>query len=183
MKPLSPKQLHIARSMADVLFDGGEGIPAERLDYAVGELRDYSSRMGWQSRIALGFALWVVSFAPFLLWFQFRRFENLPKDRRLACLIALEQSKLGMLLVVLKTVLSMVYFEHPDALAATGYDGIGLLGPAYVEGSSPIDGAAAPIGAKLRVLVSETPSAEEATAEEEAGAALTPLSTRGAGGI
>lgn len=154
MRVLSLRQLRIARALTATLFDDGSGIPVERLDYAMTELVGYAARVGRVTRLALAFALWVMQLAPFFLFGIFRRFTGASAEIRLRCLRKLEGSRLGLVVVLLKTVLSMIYFEHPDALASTGYDAQGLLGPAWAQGStSPV--------LKLRVVES-TPSEEVA---------------------
>lgn len=159
MKPLSYRQIRIARSLAATLFDDGSGVPSERLDFAMAELCGYASRVGKLTRVALSFALTVLQFAPFLLFGVFRRFTSGSVELRRRCLRKLEPTRLGLILVLLKTVLSMVYFEHPDALASTGYDAEGLMGPAWAQGDrSPI--------VKLRVL------ADAASPADAAGALL-----------
>mgnify|MGYP001306813955 CR=1 FL=1 len=148
MRVLSLRQLKIARALTATLFDDGSGVPAERLDYAMAELVGYASRVGRVTRLALSFALWVMQLAPFLLFGIFRKFTSASAEIRQRCLRKLEGSRLGLVVVLLKTVLSMIYFEHPEALASTGYDAQGLLGPAWAQGSiSPVT--------KLRVLEGE----------------------------
>jgi len=165
MKALSPGQLRIARALAATLFDDGSGVPAERLDYAMTELARYVARVGRLTRLALAFALWVMQLAPLLCLGIFRRFTEASAEIRHRCLRRLEVSWLGLSVVLLKTLLSLVYFEHPDALASTGYDAQGLLGPAWV-----VDGAPA----RLRVI--------EGAPELEPVASLPRLARGAAGG-
>lgn len=150
MRVLSFRQLRIARALTATLFDDGSGVPAERLDYAMTELVGYASRVGRMTKLALSFALWVMQLAPFLLFGIFRRFTGVSAEMRERCLRRLETSRLGLVVVLLKTVLAMIYFEHPDALASTGYDAQGLLGPAWAQGS------ASPVR-KLPVVEASTP--------------------------
>lgn len=172
MKTLSSRQLAVARAIAATLFeaDATHPVPRERLDFTLQELRAYVSRVGLQTRLAFGFAFFVLQHAPFLLMGKIRRFTKLSGDARRRYLEKLEKSRLGLVVVLVKTVLSFVYFEHPDALAGTGYDAQGLLGPAWAAGAtSPIS--------RLRVLVGETtktdrpePSAEPRPATVAKGA-------------
>lgn len=148
MRVLSLRQLRIARALTATLFDDGSGVPVERLDYAMTELAGYAARVGRVTRLALSLALWVMQLAPFLFLGVFRKFTGASVEIRQRCLRKLENSRLGLVMVLLKTVLSMIYFEHPEALASTGYDAQGLLGPAWAQGSvSPVT--------KLRVLEDE----------------------------
>lgn len=123
MKTLSSRQLAIARAVAATLFQtGGEQpVPGERLDFAIEELRDFVARVGFQTRLAFGAALFVLQAAPFLMMGKLRRFTRISARARKRCLEKLEASRLGLVIVLLKSVLSFVYFEHPEALASTGF--------------------------------------------------------------
>lgn len=113
------------------------------------ELAGYAARVGRVTRLALAFALWMMQLAPLLFLGIFRKFTDASEEIRLRCLRRLEVSRLGLVMVLLKTVLSLIYFEHPDALASTGYDAQGLLGPAWAQGDvSPV--------ARLRVIEDAT---------------------------
>lgn len=139
MRTLSARQLVIFRAVAaTIVAEPGAPVPPERLDFAVSELRLYASSMGGQTRLAFGLALLVVQLAPLFLIGRLSLFTNLPAPGRLSCLERLEAGPLGLLLVLLKTMVCLLYYEHPDALAATGYDAVGLLAPAHVEGASPL---------------------------------------------
>lgn len=172
MKTLSSRQLAVARAIAATLFeaDALHPVPRERLDFALQELRAYVSKVGLQTRLALGAAFFVLQHAPFLLIGKIRRFTRLSGEARRKYLEKLERSRFGIVMVLVKTLLSFVYFEHPDALAGTGYDAQGLLGPAYAVG-------AAPPTSRLRVLESppnpsppEEPSSEVRPATVAKGA-------------
>lgn len=180
MKALTSRQLEIARTVAATLFetDASKPLPPERLDFAIEELRDFTARAGIQTRMAFNAAFIVVQLAPLLFLGKLRRFTRLSAIARKRCIQKLESSRLGLVMVLLKTVLSFVYFEHPDALASTGYDAEGLLGPAWaVGGRSPI--------AKLPLRVIDNPIQLE-TDEPERGADVVPapvvVSHRAAGG-
>lgn len=138
MRTLSVRQQVVARAVMAALFDdGAEGVPKERLDWALVELRSYVARVGLQTRLAFRAAFWVVQLSPLFLRGKLRRFVRLPVADRVELLLKLERSRLGLVVVLLKTICSMLYFEHPDALARTGYDGQGLLGPAWLTDEKP----------------------------------------------
>src|SRR5262245_50579744 len=132
MRSLNNRQISVARAVCGGFFDDGSGsLPPERLDFATKELRRVIGRAGWQTRIAFRFACLVIQFAPLLLLGRLKRFARLDVAARQAVLRRLERSRLGLVVVLLKTTLCMVYFEHPDALSETGYDAQGMLGPAW----------------------------------------------------
>lgn len=152
MKTLNHRQITVARAVAGAFFDDGSGsLPQERLDFAMRELRRVVSRAGYQTRLAFRFACLAIQFAPFLLG-RLRRFSRLELPARQTLLRKLEPGLLGLVVVLFKNTLSIVYFEHPDALAETGYDGRGMDGPAWAsDGESPL--------AKLPVLPDRAPPA------------------------
>ena len=137
MKTLSPRQLAIVRAVAATLFDDGGGVPDERIAFTLRGLRAYLERAGLQTRMAFRAALLVVQFAPLLLLGRLHRFVRLAPAERARCLLRLETSRLGLVLVLLKTTLCLHYFEHPEVLARTGYDGQGLIGPAWQVEPAP----------------------------------------------
>jgi hypothetical protein len=132
MRTLSPRQLAVVRAVAITLFDDGSGgVPDDRIAFTLREMRAYVGRVGFQTRMAFRAALLVVQLAPLLLLGKLRRFVTLGPSDRARCLGRLERSRLGLVLVLLKTTLCLHYFEHPDVLARMGYDGQGLIGPAW----------------------------------------------------
>ncbi len=167
MKNLSTRQLAVAHAVAATIFeaDSLHPVPPERLDFTMRELRAYVARAGLQTRAAFRAAFIVVQFAPLFLIGRLHRFTSLSAQAKAVYLRKLEAGPLGLVMVLLKTVLSFVYFEHPDALASTGYDAQGLLGPAWAAGSpSPIS--------KLRVI--ENPAPAQVAPESEPAPELLP---------
>lgn len=151
MKTLSPRQLAVVRAVAITLFDDGcGGVSDDRVAFTMRELRAYVERVGFQTRVALRAALLVVQLAPLLLLGRLVRFVKLgPADRAL-CLVRLEGSRLGLVLVLLKTTLCLHWFEHPEVLARTGYDGQGLIGPAWVVDPEPAAARKLPLAPQVR---------------------------------
>lgn len=151
MKTLSARQIILARSIASALFDdGAAGVPEDRLAHVARELRAHFLRMGHQTRLAFRASLWMVQLSPILWRVRLRRFVGLSLPDRIRFLTWLETSRFGLVLVLLKTVFGTLYFEHPDALAHSSYDGQGLLGPAVINPS-----AASPRTMPLPVLSSD----------------------------
>lgn len=130
---LSRRSLRVLRAVAEVLFDDGSGPPAgERLDWLIADVDDFVRATAGTTRLGLRVATWLIQMSPLLLRRSWRRFVKLPGDRRLAVLERLESSRfapLALLFGVVKIILAMLYFEHPGALAETGYDGHCLTGP------------------------------------------------------
>jgi len=119
------KQLH---AIAGALFsEDGSAPPAERLNWCVTQIADILEKVGGRGAFAYRFALFVMGYFSPLLLFRFRSFASLPQADRVRTLERVEQSALKTLLFALKALLCIVYFEHPDAAEATGFDGLGLL--------------------------------------------------------
>jgi hypothetical protein len=126
------RERHVMRALAAALFDPeGRGDIDVRLEWAV----DQSDAMAGAARGAplfgLRVALVLLQFFPLLFGFGARRMTNLRVHDRVRYLEALEQAKIpwfGLPVFAWKTILAATYFEHPDALAETGYDGVCLTG-------------------------------------------------------
>lgn len=138
METLSPRRLAVTRAVLCTLVDAGPGtVPEDRVAATLRELRAYLARVGLQTRLAFRAALLVVQLSPLLLRQSWRRFVRLSPAERTRCLARLERSRLGLVVVLLKTTLCLHWFEHPEVLARTGYDGQGLLGPAWIVDAPP----------------------------------------------
>jgi hypothetical protein len=77
-------------------------------------------------RFGLVLMLEVVRWSPLFIIGRFSAFEDLSLDDRARFLTALERSRiipLALVFVAWKTLLSIVYFERPEELAALGYPG------------------------------------------------------------
>jgi hypothetical protein len=144
---LSPRRVAVTRAVLCTIVDHGAGsLTEERIAFTLRELRAYLDHVGLQTRIAFRAALLVVQLSPWLLLRGLRRFVHQAPTERARCLAGLERSRLGLVVVLLKTTLCLHWYEHPEVLARTGYDGEGLLGPAYAEGAAP------PVARKLPIL-------------------------------
>lgn len=145
---LSPRRLAVTRAVLCTMVDHGAGsLTEERVAFTLRELRAYLDRAGLQTRVAFRGALLVVQLSPLLLLRRVRRFVHQSPDARARCLARLERSRLGLVVVLLKTTLCLHWYEHPEVLARTGYDGEGLLAPAFAEGAAP------PVARRLPLLL------------------------------
>lgn len=119
------KQLH---AVAGAMFSqDGQAPPVARLNWCVAQIDDLLTRVGGRGAFAYRFALAVIAWcAPLLIW-RLPRFARLSQEQRIRALLRVEKSPLKTLLFALKALLCIVYFEHPDAAEATGFDGKGLL--------------------------------------------------------
>lgn len=123
------------RALALGLFDGGDGIPRERLDWVLQDLEGFLGHAGPRTRGLFVVVMAVIEWLPPLLSLNLRRLSRLGPTERAHFLERLETSRFAILLALPKAALSLTYYEHPEALAETGYDGTCLHGdnPALVQ--------------------------------------------------
>lgn len=119
------KQLH---AIAGALFsEDGHAPPKARLNWCVAQVDDLLIKVRGRGAFAYRVAVVAVSWLAPLLIFRMPRFARLSQEQRIQALQRVEQSPLKTLLFALKALLCIVYFEHPDAAEAIGFDGKGLL--------------------------------------------------------
>ncbi|MBI2374243.1 MAG: hypothetical protein HYV07_09600 [Deltaproteobacteria bacterium] len=121
-EPLAPAAI----ALASALFDPGSGIPAGRLDWTLEEVDQLSIASGLKTRTLFFVTLFLVENLTFLFGHP-AKLSDLEPAARLEYLRRLDASSLAALLALPKALLALVYFEHPDALAETGYDGRPLI--------------------------------------------------------
>jgi hypothetical protein len=101
--------------------------PPARLHWLTTEFEDFLVGAGTKARLLLRtsavFATWL---APLLIR-RLPPLSRLKNDERISALDALESSVIGTPLFALKAILSLLYYEHPDAADELGFDGRPLL--------------------------------------------------------
>ena len=139
---LRQSELEVARAVAATLFHrGARGeVPQERLVFFQRELHAYARSLTTLASLALHAALLGAQLSPLIFGIRARRFVRCDRAEQTAALHALETGRLGLAMVLLKVTSTLLYFEHPAALAETGFDGIGRSGPAFADGGrSPLE--------------------------------------------
>jgi hypothetical protein len=135
---LSFGQRRVLRAVAETVFwDGTRPVPPGRLDTLMADFDDYVRTVAGATRAVLGLSMLVLQLSPLLVLRRPRRLTSLPVERRLVCLQRLDRSRfavLSLLLGVAKIMLAMLYFEQPEVLAETGYDGSCLVGSSTSAG-------------------------------------------------
>lgn len=120
----TPGMLRAARALAEAIFSTADGPPpGERLDWLVRELDDFLGHAGARARILLWLSVLAVSWLAPLLTFRLLPLRFLALPTRIAALERLERSRAAMPLLATKAVLSVLYYEHPDAAREVGFDG------------------------------------------------------------
>ena len=129
---LSERERRIVRATAQALFfDGERDVPRARLDWLETELADYFEAISETARLAMRLGINTVELSPWLALRRPQRLSDLSVEARIRCLTYLEHSPVTPLAVVffaVKIFLSSVYFEHPEAMVETGFDGLALQG-------------------------------------------------------
>jgi hypothetical protein len=120
----TPRMLRAARALAEAIFSTEAGPPPpERLDWLVRELDDFLARVGSRTRLVLWLSVFAVSWLAPLLSFRLLPLRALPLPKRIDALERLERSHAAMALLATKAILSILYYEHPDAAREVGFDG------------------------------------------------------------
>ncbi len=128
MSNLSESSFARLREVTRAMVDPGSGVPEAQLDWAMTEMRQFAARAGGLTRLAVwGCLLFIQLLAPLLVLGKFKRFTSLPLPERTELLHLMESGRFVLLIVPVKAIVCMHYFEHPEVLAATGYDGKPLI--------------------------------------------------------
>jgi hypothetical protein len=115
-------------ALARGLYDRGQGVPEERAAWAVNDLGSFLEHAGRRTSLLLAVATLVLEWCPLFFIGAFSRMSRLSNERLSRYLERFDRSRLALVLMLPKALLSLVYYEHPDAIRETGYDGQCLLG-------------------------------------------------------
>lgn len=130
---VSPRLVARARTIAEALFMTDQGPPpAERLDWLAREAEDFLARAGARSRFVVGLALLAVGVLAPLVVFRFVSLARMAVRERARALQRLEDT-FGAPVLAVKALLCVLYYEHPDAARAVGFDGKCLKEPEHVH--------------------------------------------------
>ncbi len=121
---MSARTLGTLRAVAEALFSTASGPPgAERIDWLLLEIEDFLARAGPRTRLVLGLAVFAVNVLAPLSVLRLAPLRRLPLAERVHALRSLENSRLAAPLFAVKALLSLIYYEHPDAAREVGFDG------------------------------------------------------------
>ncbi|MBI4817836.1 MAG: hypothetical protein HY791_16365 [Deltaproteobacteria bacterium] len=124
-----------AVGLAEALFDRGAGIPADRIEWTLHEVDELSIASGFKTRALFLVTLFLVEHLSFLFG-ELAKLSDLDLRSRVRYLARLDASPLAALVALPKALLCLVYFEHPEALRETGYDGKPMIEHAQAEAPS-----------------------------------------------
>jgi hypothetical protein len=124
---VSARLLARARTVAEALFLTALGPPPRaRLDWLQNEVEDFLARAGARARFVVGLALLAVCVLAPLAVGALRPLSSMSVERRARALGRLEDV-FGAPVLAVKALLSVLYYEHPDAAREVGFDGACLL--------------------------------------------------------
>ena len=121
---VSPRALRAARHFAEAFFATSEGPPpAERLDWMERELDDFLGRAGGRGRGTFRLALFAITWGAPLFVGRLGPLGRLAIADRVHALETFESIPgLGLALFLVRAIVSIVYYEHPDAARDIGWD-------------------------------------------------------------
>lgn len=111
------------RPFAEALFSTDAGPPPpERLDWLCKDFEDFVERAGVRSRVVLSSGLAIANWVAPLTAKMVPPLGRLSIEDRCRALEATEGTPAGLPILAVKAILSLLYYEHPDALREIGVD-------------------------------------------------------------
>jgi len=115
---LSEFHVRSIRAISEAIFsEDEEPINAARLDWLIHEYQDFMSRAPSKQRLLFTLATLVVAFCGPLFILRFQSFSSLSLTLRIRALRRLETRPAGKILIPLRAILCLIYYEHPEAAA------------------------------------------------------------------
>lgn len=134
---LSKGTLDTLMSVADALFSGDAGPPpAERIAWLRAELSDFMSRSTFAGRALFTLAGFVIGWLLPLSIQSAPPFRRLSLSQRVAALTKMESGRAAPLLIAVRALMCLMYYEHPDAGLELGVDTKGPAAGALYEAES-----------------------------------------------
>lgn len=96
--------------------------PADRMSWFIGDLDDFVAHLNLRARMLFRLCLFVVTWIAPIVLGRFSRLGSLTLSDRIEALEALERTPLSLALFGARAIVSLVYYEHPDAAREIGWD-------------------------------------------------------------
>ncbi len=96
--------------------------PAERMSWFITDLDDFVAHLNTRGRFVFRLCLFVVTWIAPLVGGHFARLGSLSLTERIESLEALERTPASLALFGARAIVSLVYYEHPDAAREIGWD-------------------------------------------------------------
>lgn len=117
-------------AVAETLFTTAEGPPPpSRLEWLCADLDHFFVHAGSRARLIYRLCLLAISVLAPLMILRLPPFRGLTREQRTLALERMERSGLGLAVFGAKAPLCIVYYEHPDAARAIGFDASCRGGP------------------------------------------------------
>ena len=111
------------RVVAEAVFSDGDGPPdTERMDWLIRDLDDFLEHIGESRRSVIGALFGLHAVTPVVNRSP-RSLASMSIPDRISALTAVEESFASGLLLAVKALLCIIYYEHPDAGREIGFDG------------------------------------------------------------
>ncbi|MEZ4375738.1 MAG: hypothetical protein R3B07_33315 [Polyangiaceae bacterium] len=123
-----PRAIAAALAIAECLFVSSSGPPPKaRLNWLGRELDDFLERIGADARSSYLLGLFALSVLGPLLSISVTPLRSMDLEQRARALSKVESSFASGLLLAVKAMLCIIYYEHPDAAQSIGFDGRCML--------------------------------------------------------
>ena len=117
-------QRRVLTAFVDALLPGEVGVAAPEARALTAKIEEFVVRLGTESIVGFGLLLVVFDLSVLLVWGRPTRFVSLARYERVRYLRAWDESRLYLrraMLLLLKTVVTMVYGSLPEVQRAIGY--------------------------------------------------------------
>ncbi|MBS2016406.1 MAG: hypothetical protein JST00_26210 [Deltaproteobacteria bacterium] len=131
---LGPSASRSVRAFIEALFarkgEGDELVlpPRDRTEWVCNEIDDFVARASMRSYLVVVLSLFVVDIVAPLFLRRVGRLASLEPADRIHALERFEKSSLSPVLLAVKALVCIHYYEHPDAAREVGFDGACLGG-------------------------------------------------------
>ena len=116
-------------AVAEALFSTADGPPpAERMTFILDDVSDFMRHAGKRGRMIYRLALFAVVWVAPLIRLR-RPLHMVPVQERIRRLESIEETVFGLAFFLVKTILCILYYEHPDAEAELTGGATGCLEP------------------------------------------------------
>ncbi|MEI7891597.1 MAG: hypothetical protein WCI05_00815 [Myxococcales bacterium] len=122
----APRHRVLLRALAEAMFSHAASPSSQRLTAFVDDVDDFLSPVSAFLRFGLLRTLELLAILPLFLLGKLALFNGLSVDDRVRMLTRMERSAfwpITLIFIGWKTMLTMLFFEHPDELRALGYPG------------------------------------------------------------
>jgi hypothetical protein len=117
----TPRSVDTMMAIAEAVFAGEQGAPPRhRIDWLRREYIDLMSRASGRGRFYFWAGALVVSIVAPLLHGTLRPFRRLSLADRIAALTKFEANVLGSILIALRAILCLLWYEHPEVAREVG---------------------------------------------------------------